>query len=246
VAAIRANAPRAPAIDVLLADLASLASVRRVADDILRRYPRIHVLINNAGAVYSSRQVSADGIELTWAVNHLAPFLLTTLLLDRLQSSAPARVITTASAAHERAHIRFDDLQAEHGYRAMGFARYGETKLANVLFTVELARRLQGTQVTANCFHPGVVSTGFNRNNGLFMGLAMLIVHAFARTAERGAETLVWLADSPELADVSGGYFVDRRLKQPSAAAQDVESARRLWQVSEEQIRQVSQAGTML
>ena len=130
---------------MLIADLASQAAVRRLADDVLQRYPRVDVLINNAGAVYATRQLTADGLELTWAVNHLAPFLLTTLLLDRLTASAPARVITTSSGAHQSAQIPFDDLQGRPGVRwAWDSARYAETKLANILFTAELARRLQG------------------------------------------------------------------------------------------------------
>jgi NAD(P)-dependent dehydrogenase (short-subunit alcohol dehydrogenase family) len=231
-----------PHPDVLYADLASQADVRRLADEILQRYSSIEVLINNAGAMYTSRQLSPDGIELTWAVNYLAPFRLTTLLLERLKASAPARVIITTSAAHYREHIQFDDLQAERGYPLMGFARYAETKLADVLFTAELARRLTGTGVTANCFHPGFVGSGFNHNNGLPWRLAMLISRPFARTTERGAETLVWLADSAEVSDISGGYFIDKRLRRPSAVAQDVEVARRLWQVTEQQLRQPNPA----
>ena len=142
--------------------------------------------------MYGRRQLTKDGIELTWAVNHLAPFLLSKLLLDRLKESAPARIITTASEAHQGAHIPFDDLNAERSYR--GFGRYGETKLANILFTTELARRLEGTGVTANCFHPGLVATGFNRNNGLLMDLGMTILRPVSRSPEKGAETLVWLA----------------------------------------------------
>jgi NAD(P)-dependent dehydrogenase (short-subunit alcohol dehydrogenase family) len=226
-----------PEVDVLIADLASQAALRRLGDEVLQRYPRVDVLINNAGAVYSTRQLSADGIELTWAVNHLAPFLLTTLLLDRLKASAPARVITTSSGAHQAAQIPFDDLNAGKTYGGMGFGRYGQTKLANILFTAELARRLEGTGVTANCFHPGFVGTGFNSNNGGLISVAMGIARLFARSPDRGAETLVWLADSTEVAGTSGGYFVDKRQVSPSAAARDPESARHLWQVSEEQTR---------
>lgn len=222
-------------VDVLLADLASQTSVRRLAAEVLERYPKLDVLINNAGAVYSSRQVTEDGIELTWAVNHLAPFLLTTLLLDRLQKNAPARIITTSSQAHQGARIPFNDMAAERSYGSFGFRRYSETKLANILFTLELARRLEGTGVTANCFHPGVVASGFNRNNSTLMRLAMTIVKPFSRSPEKGAETLVWLADSPQVSGVSGDYFVDMRQVSPSAAAQDTEAARRLWAVSEEQ-----------
>jgi NAD(P)-dependent dehydrogenase (short-subunit alcohol dehydrogenase family) len=234
---IRAASSATGEVDVLLADLASQASIRRVAAEVLARYPKLEVLVNNAGAVNSKRQMTEDGVELTWAVNHVAPFLLTTLLWDRLKESAPARIVTTSSRAHRGAHIPFDDLTGEHAYGPAGFRRYGQTKLANVLFTLELARRLTGTGVTANCFHPGIVASGFNRNNGAFMRFGMTIVKPFARSAERGAETLVWLADSLEAAGESGGYFVDKRRTLPSAAGQDAEAAHRLWAVSEEQTR---------
>jgi NAD(P)-dependent dehydrogenase (short-subunit alcohol dehydrogenase family) len=223
-------------VDVLHVDLASQASIRKVAAEILDRYPRIDVLVNNAGAIYAGRQVSPDGIELTWAVNHLAPFLLTNLLLDRLRASAPARIITTSSDAHQRASIPFDDLNAERSYRTRGFGRYGETKLANILFTFELARRLEGSGLTANCYHPGSVATGFNRNNGLLMNVAMTITKPFSRTPEKGAETLVWLAEAPGLATETGGYYVDMRRVTPSPAAQDMEAARRLWEISARQV----------
>jgi NAD(P)-dependent dehydrogenase (short-subunit alcohol dehydrogenase family) len=222
-------------VDVLIADLASQASVRALAANVLRTYPRLDVLINNAGAIYTTRQLSPDGIELTWALNHLAPFLLTNLLLDRLKQSAPARIITTASGAHLGAHIPFDDMAAQRSYKAFG--RYGETKLANILFTTELARRLEDSGVTANCFHPGLVATGFNRNNGTIMGLGMTLLWPVSRTPEKGAETLEWLASSPEVANVSGTYFFDMRPKTPSPAAQDRDAARRLWQVSEQQVQ---------
>ncbi len=227
-------------IEVLIADLASQAEVRRLAQEILVRYPRVDVLINNAGAIFGSRQRSVDGIEMTWAVNHLAPFLLTNLLLERLMVSAAARVITTASGAHVGASIPFDDLSGARGYGASGFRRYGETKLANILFTRELARRLDGTgtgtAVTANCFHPGFVGSGFNHNNGWLMRAGMFAARLVARSPEQGADTLVWLADSPTVSDVSGAYFMDRRQKRPSAAAQDDHAARRLWEVSEAQV----------
>jgi NAD(P)-dependent dehydrogenase (short-subunit alcohol dehydrogenase family) len=224
----------AAAADILVADLSSQVSVRKLAAEALGRYPRLDILINNAGAMYTTRQLSPDGIELTWAVNHLAPFLLTTLLLDRLRESGPARIITTASGAHQGAQIPFDDLPAERAYR--GFGRYGETKLANILFTSELARRLARSGVTANCYHPGLVATGFNRNNGLLANLGMVALAPLSRSPEKGAETLVWLASSPDVASVSGGYFFDMQRKTPSLAAQDRETARRLWQVSEEQV----------
>ena len=231
-ASIRSAAANAT-VDTFIADLSAQASVRRLAHEVRARYPRVDVLINNAGAMYSFRQVSVDGIELTWALNHLAPFLLTALLLDLLKASAPARIITTASGAHHGAHIPFDDLQGERDYAP--FRRYGVTKLANILFTRELARRLEGSGVTANCFHPGLVATGFNRNNGPLMSLAMVLVGAFSLTPDDGAKTLVWLASAPEAAGVSGGYFVRERQETPSAAAQDLAAGARLWMVSEEQ-----------
>jgi NAD(P)-dependent dehydrogenase (short-subunit alcohol dehydrogenase family) len=199
----------------------------------LDRYPKLDVLVNNAGAMHGTRRLTKDGIELTWAVNHLAPFLLSKLLLYRLKESAPARIITTASQAHQGAHIPFDDLNAERSYR--GFGRYCETKLANILFTTELARRLDRTGVTANCFHPGFVATGFNRNNGLLMNLGMTILRPVARSPEKGAKTLVWLANSPAVANVSGVYFFDQGHIPPSPEAQDTSTARRLWEISERQ-----------
>ena len=237
-ARIRAVAAAGVAVGTFIADLSTQAAVRKVAAEVLSRYPRLDVLVNNAGAMYTTRQLTADGIEQTWAVNHLAPFLLTTLLLDRLEASAPARIVTTASDAHRGAQLPFEDLNAEHSYR--GFGRYGQTKLANILFTLELARRLEGSGVTANCFHPGLVASGFNRNNGLLMSLAMTVLAPVSRSSEKGAETLVWLATSPQVAQTSGAYFVDERPATPSPAGQDREAAQRLWDVSEGQCRSVS------
>jgi len=236
VARIRAAAGDDAVVDVFQADLSSQASVRQLAADLLARLPRIDVLANNAGGVYLGSQVSADGIEMTWAVNHLAPFLLTNLLLERLRESAPARVITTSSDAHAGATIPFDLLEHEPG-KGGGGARYGQSKLANILFTTELARRLEGTGVTANCFHPGLVRTGFGQNNGPLLRfgirLGMALGRPFMRTPEQGAATLVWLANSPEMAGETGGYYVDERRTEPSKAAQDVAAAGRLWTVSE-------------
>jgi len=233
VVQIASASPHGETPDVLIADLASQSDIRRVAQEISTRYPRLDVLINNAGAMYTSRQLTPDGVELTWAINHLAPFALTSLLLDLLKASAPARVITTASAAHYGAQIPFDDLNAHRSYPNMGYRRYGESKLANILFTAELARRLEGTGVTANCFHPGFVGTGFNHNNGGLMRVGMWVSQLFARSPDKGAETLVWLADSPEVSEISGAYFVDKRQVRPSPAARDMAQAARLWQVSE-------------
>ena len=236
VGRIKAATPGA-IVAVLEADLASQASVRKLAAEALERYPKLDVLVNNAGAINTNRQLTDEGIELTWAVNHLAPFLLTTLLEDRLKASAPARVITTSSDAHQGAHIPFEDLAGERSYGLQGFERYGQSKLANILFTRELARRLEGTGVTAYCYHPGLVNTGFNHNNGFLMGIGMAIVRPFSRSPEKGAETLVWLADSAD-PEPNGAYFHDRQAVTPTAAAQDDAAARRLWEVSEKQTAQ--------
>ena len=236
IAVAAASAGRdTPPPDVLMADLASQAAVRKLALEITDRYPRVDVLANNAGAINTKRTVTEDGIEQTWAVNHLAPFLLTALLTERIRSSAPARVVTTASDAHMGAKIPFDDFEAGTDH-VTGFRRYGQTKLANILFTSELARRLEGSGVTANCYHPGFVASNFNRNNGARMRLAMFFARPFARTNERGADTLVWLADSPAVSDQSGWYFVDRRLGRPSSEALDQAAAARLWDLSERQV----------
>jgi NAD(P)-dependent dehydrogenase (short-subunit alcohol dehydrogenase family) len=224
-------------VDLLYADLLSQASIRALSAEVLERYPRIDVLINNAGAIFVQRELTVDGIERTWALNHLAPFLLTTLLLDRLKASAPSRIITTASDAHKGKLIPFDDLNAERSWRGRGFTRYGETKLANIMFTRELARRLDGTGVTTYCFHPGVVATGFNRNNGAMMTAAMMMIAPFVRSPRKAAQTLVWLADSPDVSKQSGGYYEDRAVAVSSRQAQDPALAKRLWDVSEEQIR---------
>jgi NAD(P)-dependent dehydrogenase (short-subunit alcohol dehydrogenase family) len=232
-ARLKAAAGKGATVDTLLADLSSQASVQRLAQEIRNRYPTLDVLVNNAGAMHTPRQLSEDGIELTWAVNHLAPFLLTTLLLDRLEAAPAGRIVTTASDAHIGAQIPFDDLNAERGYRA--FRRYKESKLANILFTRELARRLEGTRAAAYCFHPGLVATGMNRNNGILMSVATALLMTFARRPEQGAQTLVWLATAPAEGLVTGAYYVDMKSRPPAAEAQDMAAARRLWQISEAQ-----------
>jgi NAD(P)-dependent dehydrogenase (short-subunit alcohol dehydrogenase family) len=229
-------------VDVVVADLASQADVRRAAAEILARRSTLDALVNNAGAYFITRQLTEDGIEMTWAVNHLASFLLTNLLLERMKENTQARIVTTASNAHAGAHIPFDDMDGTAAYakRSMagpGFIRYGETKLANVLFTAELARRLEGTGVTANCFHPGLVATGITSNLGGVARITMRVVDRFSRRPSQGAETLVWLVESPEVAGVSGGYFVDKRRAVPAPVGQDMDVARRLWEVSEAQTR---------
>jgi retinol dehydrogenase 12 len=214
-----------------LADLSSQDQVRDVAGR-LSALDRIDVLINNAGLILGERRVTADGLEYTFAVNHLAPFLLTTMLLGKLQDSAPARVITVASAAHTRARLDLDDLQLEQGYSA--WRAYSNGKLANILFTRELARRLPGTGVTANCLHPGVVRSRFGNESGPLSRIGIMIGGPFMVSPAAGADTAVYLASSPDVAGDSGGYYVKRRPQQPSSAARDDETARKLWQASEE------------
>ncbi len=229
VSAVRARSSSGR-VSGLCHDLSSLAAVRALAGEVRERHPRLHVLVNNAGGVSPTRQLTADGLERTFAVNHLAPYLLTRLLLDRMVESAPARIVTVSSVAHRSAHLDFADLQLERGYRIM--RAYGRSKLANVLFTRELARRLAGTRVTANCFHPGAVATriwsgaqGWARP---ILGLAKL----FMLTPEEGAETLVYLASSPEVADLTGAYLEKGKVVDPAPQARDDAAARRLWDES--------------
>ena len=220
-------------VDYLLADLSSQAAVRGVADAFQRRYGALHVLVNNAGAVFMRRQQTADGLELTFALNHLAPFLLTNLLLDTLRANTPARVVTVGSMAHRGAHIPFDNLQQTKG-RYSAFGVYGQTKLANIMFTYALARRLEGSGVTANTLHPGFVGSNFARNNGPVMNVAMSLARPFAINVEKGAETSIYLASSPEVATMSGQYFYKCKPKRSSQASYDVAAQERLWQVSEQ------------
>jgi NAD(P)-dependent dehydrogenase (short-subunit alcohol dehydrogenase family) len=220
-----------PKVDYLLADLSSQAQVRRLAAAFTERYARLHVLVNNAGALFWRRRQTADGLEMTFAVNHLAPFLLTNLLLDPLKASAPARIITTASAAHEGEAIPFDDLQQTH-HRYQPLRVYGQTKLANLLFSYELARRLEGTRVTANAFHPGFVASNFARSDSRLMGLLVPLSRPFAISPEEGAQTAIYLATSPEVEGASGQYFAKQRPVRSSPASYDQEAARRLWEIS--------------
>ncbi len=219
-------------VDYLLADFSSLDEVRQLAAQFSERYGSLDVLVNNAGAVFLSRQESADGYEMTFAVNHLAPFLLTNLLLSSLQEAAPARVVTVASDAHEGASMELDNLQFEQGYSIM--KAYGRSKLANILFSYELARRLEGSGITSNAMHPGFVSTGIGSNNvpGWAGGLFQRATSLFARDAAKGAETIIYLADSPQVAGVSGKYFMDEQPIQSSPITYDEALARRLWKES--------------
>ena len=216
---------------VHLADLSLVAEARRIGLAIAAQERRVDVLINNAGAMFSGRRVTAEGLELTFALNHMAYFTLTTALRDRLAASAPARVVSTSSAAHKGVRLDFSDLQSERRYN--GWRAYGHSKLANILFTCELARRLAGTGVTANCFHPGVVATRFGSASGGLTGLLLPLARPFFSSPEQGADTLVYLASSPDVANVTGAYFVMREAAEPSAAARDDSAAKRLWEASE-------------
>jgi retinol dehydrogenase 12 len=213
-----------------IADLASMDQVRGLAER-LAGLERIDVLINNAGLVLRERRITPDGFEHVFAVNHLAPFLLTNLLLPKLTAAAPARVITVASDAHSAARLDLDDPNLERGWDS--WRSYANSKLANILFTRELARRLDGTGVTANCAHPGVVRTGFGRDARPLLKIGIAIGRAFMLSPERGADTVVYLASSPDVTDQTGGYYVKRQQREPSAAARDDAAARKLWEISE-------------
>ena len=218
-------------VDLALADLSSQAEVRNLAEEFKRRYDRLDVLVNNAGLVQSTRTETVDGLESTFAINHLAPFLLTNLLLDVLKKSAPSRVVTVSSEAERWGNIDFDDLQSKKKYR--GFPVYGMTKLANIMFTYELAERLEGTGVTATCMHPGAVNTRFGTNNRGPMTLLFRLFKPFMRTPEQGADTVIWLASSPDVEGLSGRYYADRKPLEPKKIANDPAARRRLWEESE-------------
>jgi NAD(P)-dependent dehydrogenase (short-subunit alcohol dehydrogenase family) len=228
-AAIQADGAPPPKVEI--ADLARLDQVRALAGRLNQTLDRIDVLINNAGLVLNERTVTPDGYEHVFAVNHLAPFLLTNLLRPKLTASAPARVITVSSDAHTAARLDLDDPNLEHGWSS--WRSYSNSKLANILFTRELARRLDGTGVTANCLHPGVVRTGFGRDARPLMRVGITIARPFMLSPERGADTIAYLASSPDVAAKTGGYYVKRQLREPSAAARDDDLARRLWEISE-------------
>ncbi len=221
-----------PRVGLLLADLSSQASIRRAAEEYKRDHDRLHVLVNNAGGYWATRHITADGLELTFALNHLAYFLLTNLLLDVLKASAPSRIVNVTSGAQAVGDIHFDDLQFERRYR--GQAAYNQSKLANVLFTYELARLLEGSGVTVNCAAPGVVRTNFglaDPSRGTRWMTAL--VRPFMRTPEQGAHTPLYLASSPEVEGQTGGYYASGRPRRSSRRSHDPELAQRLWQVSE-------------
>lgn len=229
LAEIKERSPNA-SVDLLLADLSSQEDIRRLAGEFKEAYPRLDVLINNAGVIRSKRVTTADGIEMTFAVNHLAYFLLTNLLLDVLEASAPSRIVNVASGEQRNGSIDFDDLQGEKGYK--GAKAYSQSKLATVLFTYELARRLEGTGVSANCLHPGVVGTNLGSGVSGVFGFTVRALTPLMKSPEKGAETSVYLASSPEVEGLSGRYFVKKAEARSSDLSYDERLARRLWEVS--------------
>jgi NAD(P)-dependent dehydrogenase (short-subunit alcohol dehydrogenase family) len=217
--------------EYIAADLSSLDGIKQAAATFKQRHTRLHVLVNNAGALFFRRELTADGYERTFALNHLNYFLLTIQLLDLLKASAPARIVNVSSGAHLGASIDFEDLQEEHSYQMM--KAYGQSKLANVLFTYELARRLQGSGVTVNALHPGTVATGFARNNGLLFNLGTKAAGLlFFRKPSQGAQTIIYLASSPEVEGITGKYFFDCQAVDSSPLSHDQTLAERLWQLS--------------
>jgi NAD(P)-dependent dehydrogenase (short-subunit alcohol dehydrogenase family) len=226
-----------PRVDVLLADFASLAAVRELAREFCERYPTLDVLVNNAGLVMRERTLTADGYETTLAVNHLAPFLLTHLLRERLLASGSARVVNVASDAHRFVpRFDFEDPMSERGFGfptvVTGLRVYGMSKLANILFTIELARRLEGTRVTANAVHPGGVATRLGANTGALGKLVPLVLRPFFKTPAQGAATSLHVATSSDVAKSNGRYFAESREREPAKTARDAEAARRLWNLS--------------
>jgi len=216
---------------VHVADLSRLCEMKRVAGEIAASQPKIDVLMNNAGALFNSRRVTEDGLEMTFAVNHMSYFVVTNLLLDRLKATPGARIVSTASDAHKGAKLDFEDLQSSRGYS--GFSVYGKSKLANILFTRELARRIQATGVTANCQHPGFVATRFADQSGGIVSLAVRLAKPLGGISpENGAKTMIYLASSSQVANVSGQYFYKCAVATPTKEAQDDACAKRLWEQS--------------
>jgi NAD(P)-dependent dehydrogenase (short-subunit alcohol dehydrogenase family) len=219
-------------VDLIIADLSSLAEVRRAASEFKQRYTQLHVLINNAGGANSARSVTRDGLEATFAANYLAPFLLTEELLDVLKASAPARVVNVSSMAHTRGKIDFEDLQGEKRYNT--WKAYGQAKLALILFTYELAQQLAGTGVTVNALHPGVIASNFDQGLSPFMRWGWKIIEPFLSSVEQGAQTTLYLATSPDIEKVSGKYFANRKEVKSSSLSYDEAVRLRLWKTTQE------------
>ena len=230
---IQKQAPQS-AVRSLVADLTSLAQVRTLAQAYRDTYPRLDALIHNAGGMFGKRQLSGDGLEMTFALNHFAPFLLTSLLLDTLKASAPSRIVIVASAQHAGKQVPFEDMTHEKGYKPLQV--YAESKLMAIMFTYALARRLQGTNVTANTLHPGVVATNFGKDAGGIWPAMLTVLAPFELSPEKGAQTALYLASSPQVADVSGEYFVKSKPARSSKESYDVAAQERLWTLSEQVI----------
>jgi NAD(P)-dependent dehydrogenase (short-subunit alcohol dehydrogenase family) len=223
------------AVELMVTDLSAQTQVRQLAREIQHRFARLDVLVNNAGALFTRRQLSQDGIEMTFALNHLAYFLLTNLLLDPLKAADSARIVNVSSEAHRRARLDFSDLQGQHRYT--GWRAYSRSKLANILFTYELARRLAGTGIVTNTLHPGFVATNFGRNNRSITAAFFRILQLAAISPEEGAQTIIYLARSPAVKGVTGEYFVKQHAVRSSQVSYDRIAAERLWQVSAELTR---------
>jgi NAD(P)-dependent dehydrogenase (short-subunit alcohol dehydrogenase family) len=223
-----------PNVELMIAELSLQSEVRKLADEFKAKYARLDVLVNNAGTIFQQRTVTAEGFEKTWALNHLAYFLLTHLLLDTLKQSTPARIVIVSSAGHKQGKLNFDDLPMANG-KYNGFQQYNNTKLANVLFTRELARRLQGTGITVNAVHPGVIPTSWGLPDTLSTRMMLTMMRPFTKTAAQGAQTSIYIASSPEVEGITGLYYANCKPLAPSLAAQDDETARKLWEVSEQQ-----------
>ncbi|MCS4538977.1 MAG: SDR family oxidoreductase [Thaumarchaeota archaeon] len=216
-------------VSLMIADLSSQNAIRKLANDLTTNHDKLHVLVNNAGVFLAKRRLTEDGLEMTFAANYLAPFLLTNLLLPTLKASAPSRIVTVASTAHYGATIDFDNLQGERGYS--GFTAYSRSKLADIMFTYELARRIEGNNVTANCLHPGVVRTNLGKNNWWMFRLALTLFAPFLPSPEGGARTSIYLATSRDVEGVTGKYFVKEK-EAKSKASYDEGVSERLWDVS--------------
>lgn len=229
-----------PGVHGFTADLSLLSQVHDLAVKIRDQLDRLDVLVNNAGAYFHQRQETAEGLELTFALNHLNYFLLTNLLLDLIVQTPGARIVNVSSDAHRGSKIHFNDLELHHGYS--GFRAYGQSKLANVLFTYRLARQLQGQDVTVNALHPGFVNSGFGLNNGVLVKAAMTIAQIFGRSPEEGARTVIYLASSPEVDGVNGAYFTDEKPVRSSSISYDEEIQEKLWQISLEKTRLLGEA----
>ncbi len=230
---IKSAVPNAQ-VEYIAGDLSTLSGIRQIATQFLSTHQRLDVLLNNAGGYFNTRQETADGLEMTFALNHMSYFLLTHLLLDTLKATAAeageARIINVSSSAHKVPALTIDDLQRKKAFR--GFRVYGESKLMNVLFTQELAERLKSSAVTVNALHPGFVRTGFGRNNAGIVATLLSVLQVFALTPEKGAETSIYLASSPDVKGVSGQYFVKKKAEAPGKAAQDLNVQHQLWDIS--------------